>query len=242
MAKKELAINFANNLEIERMNLDISQAEMADRLGLSLSTYKRIINNETSKIDIYTAYRLYEFTRKSFLEYANDQDEYINISKKIHNLSKSQLNVLNSFVDFQLSCQDCKSDSEKFIPLFIPTGNMEDGMILDSAHYQKFDVSCYKNKYGTEIDCGIKITSNHLHPVYHLNDILLLSCTPIRDGDTGIFINKENGCAYIRKFHQNSPATLEPVNNLGKTFHVDIHNEKDMSKWIKFGHVISKIH
>ena len=48
MTKKELAINFANNLEIERMNLDISQAEMADRLGLSLSTYKRIINNETS--------------------------------------------------------------------------------------------------------------------------------------------------------------------------------------------------
>ena len=126
MTKKELAINFANNLEIERMNLDISQAEMADRLGLSLSTYKRIINNETSKIDIYTAYRLYEFTRKSFLEYANDLDEYINISKKIHNLSKSQLNVLNSFVDIQLSCQDCKSDSEKFIPLFIPTGNMED--------------------------------------------------------------------------------------------------------------------
>ncbi len=80
-----------------------------------------------------------------------------------------------------------------------------------------------------------------MHPVYNLGDILLISKQAIRDGDTGVFVNRENGCAYIRKFHQASPCILAPVNEYGETFLVDSYNKEQMDKWIKFGTVITKM-
>lgn len=244
MTKKELTTNFANNLEIERTKLHLSQSEMADKLDLSLSSYKRIISGENSKINLNIAYNLYNLTGKMAFEFCNQTNPYLSLISKIHSLTPSQLQVINSIIDFQLDCnrQAGSNSSQDLITVFIPTGNMEDGMILDSANYEKLDVSPYRSKFGDALTCGIKITSNHLHPVYHLNDILLLSCSPIRDGDTGIFINTNSNRAYIRKFHQTSPTILEPINGYGATFTVDSHNEKDMTQWIKFGHVLSKIH
>ena len=34
---------------------------------------------------------------------------------------------------------------------------------------------------------------------------------------------------------------LTPINNYGETFYVDSDNVDDMSKWIKFGHVLCKV-
>ena len=114
-------------------------------------------------------------------------------------------------------------------------------MILDSYNVEKLDVSNYRKAFGDALHIGIRITSNHLHPVYNKGDILLISRNPIRDGDTGIFINAQNKRAYIRKLHQTNPCELTPINNYGETFYVDSDNVDDMSKWIKFGHVLCKV-
>ncbi|MBQ0059090.1 MAG: DNA-binding protein, partial [Lachnospiraceae bacterium] len=103
------------------------------------------------------------------------------------------------------------------------------------------NIAGYRRKYGNEITCGIRVTSNHLHPVYLKNDILLISKRPIRDGDTGIFLNTETGCVYLRKFYQTSPCRLEPINGYGETFYVDSDSQEDMGKWIKFGYVLTKM-
>lgn len=118
---------------------------------------------------------------------------------------------------------------------------LTDGMILDSYNVEKLDVSNYRKAFGDALHIGIRITSNHLHPVYNKGDILLISRNPIRDGDTGIFINAQNKRAYIRKLHQKNPCELTPINNYGETFYVDSDNVDDMSKWIKFGHVLCKV-
>ena len=124
----------------------------------------------------------------------------------------------------------------------LPVGmNMADGMIFDSYNVEKLDVSNYRKAFGDALHIGIRVTSNHMHPVYNKGDILLISRNPIRDGDTGIFINAQTKRAYIRKFHQTNPCELTPLNNYGETFYVDSDNVDDMSKWIKFGYVLCKV-
>ena len=171
-------------------------------------------------------------------------DDVINLVKRIKKLSKSQRILIDSIIDTELALSAYKDESchtEDLISVLIPTGNMTDGMILDSYNVEKLDVSNYRKAFGDALHIGIRITSNHLHPVYNKGDILLISRNPIRDGDTGIFINAQNKRAYIRKLHQKNPCELTPINNYGETFYVDSDNVDDMSKWIKFGHVLCKV-
>lgn len=241
MTHLELSRQFADSLERERIRLGYSQKQMADKLELSLSAYKRIITYTTEKIDLYVIYRLYMLTGKLAYEFTSITDPYLETKRKIMALTPSQLSYIEALVDFENAFRDSHSDYEDYVTVYIPTGNMEDGMIYDSANVTKVRIPDFRNKYGSRVSCGIQITSNHLHPVYNKGDVLLLSKRPIRDGDTGIFVNKENGCAYIRKFHQTSPCRLEPVNEYGETFYVDSSNKEEMNKWIKFGCVLSKL-
>lgn len=237
----EINRNFADNLEIERSKLGLSQKEMADKLELSLSAYKRLINLTTAKIDLFTTYKLFLLTGKLMYEFMGISDASSSLKKKVMELSPMQVAYVDSMVDFEIEFAKHHGDADDFVSVYIPTGNMEDGMVYDSSNVEKVNIAEYRNKYGNKITCGIKITSNHMHPVYNLGDILLISKRPVRDGDTGVFINKENGCAYIRKFHQTDPCSLEPLNDYGETFFVSSRDKTGMDNWIKFGVVITKI-
>lgn len=245
MNHTEMADNISTNLEIERSRLGLTQAQFAEKLEMSLSSYKRIINCETTKLDVYTAYLIYKITGKYTCELAGYRDSYIDVGKKLKFLSKRQLNYIDALTDVELAFANSITQSGKnpddYIPVLIPTGNMKDGMYLDSCNSEEINISHYRKIFGSELHFGIKITSNHLHPVYHKDDIILISRNPIRDGDTGIFLNTQTHCAYIRKFHQTSPCSLEPINNYGETFYVDSNDVDDMNKWIKFGYVLTKI-
>ena len=203
MNRLEIVNNISTNIERERIKLGMSQAQFAKALDMSLSTYKRIANGESSRIDVYTAYLIYKLTGRFSCELTGFNDDVINLVKRIKKLSKSQR------------------------------------ILIDNV--EKLDVSNYRKAFGDALHIGIRITSNHLHPVYNKGDILLISRNPIRDGDTGIFINAQNKRAYIRKLHQKNPCELTPINNYGETFYVDSDNVDDMSKWIKFGHVLCKV-
>lgn len=242
MDKKTLTDNFANNLELERLRLNLSQAQMANSINLSLSSYKRLINGETEKIDICTAVNLYLLTQKLAFEFLSFSNPQLDVIKKIHQLSPFQLSFIDNMIDFELSIKpDTKEKTPHYITVIIPTGDMKDNMIYDSANFEKLDISSYSNKIKSHALCGIKVTSNHLHPVYNIGDILIIQKTPIRHGDTGIFINTETQRIYIRKFIQSNPCKLVPINDYGETFSVYSDDLDDMNKWIKFGHVICKI-
>lgn len=60
MTKQELAKNFSLNVERERMRLGFTQAEMAKKLEMSLSGYKKMISGETTRIDSYTVLLMYQ--------------------------------------------------------------------------------------------------------------------------------------------------------------------------------------
>lgn len=233
--------NFADGLERIRVELGYSQAKMAKELELSLSAYKRIITYDTERIDVYLAYKIYKMTGKLAYEIVGMSDPYLDIKRKIMGLSPSQLSYIDGIIDFEKAFASSHEDSEDYVTVFVPTGNMADGMIYDSSSVEKVNIAAERKRYGNRISCGIRITSNHLHPAYNQGDILLICREVIRDGDTGVFINKNNGCAYIRKFYQTSPCRLEPVSAYGEVFYVNSEDKKDMDQWIKFGYVITKI-
>lgn len=243
MEKHELYENLRINVERERIRLKMTQADFAKSIGLSLTTYKRFLSSESIKFDIYTLYLLYKKTGKLGFQFGNDSDPYLDLIDKITTLDQSQLSFISDLIDFQksLTTNTDKDMADDYVTVFIPTGNMHDGMLYDSTSYEAINIAAYRKKYGVAIHCGIRITSNHLHPVYYKNDILLISRTPIRDGDTGVFIDKTTGCCYLRKFYQTSPCSLVPLNGYGETFYVDDNNPDDMNKWIKFGRVLTKM-
>ena len=98
-----------------------------------------------------------------------------------------------------------------------------------------------RKRFGDRIGCALLVTSEYLAPAYHLNDILLIARDPVSDGDTGVFINKVTGLVYVRRFRQATPLRLEPLTYYGQTIYIDNTSEQEMTHWILFGHVLSKI-
>lgn len=239
---------FAQSTEAERTRLGLSQAEMACELQLSLSSYKRIINSEAGKVDMYTLYLLCNLCNKFAFELIGGDAPFLDTAAHLRDLSAAQLQFVHDIITFEVDFTDSAKKVENpvnsiddYVTVITLTGDMEDGMIFDSFNPRKVYMPQYRKMFGSLLSMGMEITSNHLHPVYHKGDILLISKTPIRDGDVGMFINKETNRTYIRKYHQTNPCTLEPVNNYGEVFTVDSNDPAAMSKWIKFGKILTKV-
>jgi len=242
LSKQEVVRNFILNTEKERVHQRLTQAQMAKKLEMSLSGYKKMISGVTAKIDLYTAQLLHYMTGKGIVELVDDQEEDIELLQQLRKLSPQQRRFIKGIIQFEIEFSPSSKEAEKeYLTVFVPTGNMEDGMIFDSAHYYKINASSYRKKFGDDLYCGIQITSEHLCPVYFPGDILLICRRAIRDGDTGIFLNKETGRAYIRKLKASTRWTLEPINGSGKPIVLDTASEEDMTNWIRFGYVLSKI-
>jgi transcriptional regulator with XRE-family HTH domain len=229
-------------LEEERYAFNYSQAAMARELGISLSAYKRIINGEVRRVELYTIYRLQQLTGKFMDELCRISSPFYESLPLLRKLTPQQRRFVHSVLQFEVAlAESIKADAseEDFVTMIIPTGELYDGMIYDSCNLGKVDIAPYRARYGDRIDCALLVTSSHLQPAYQENDILLINHGPIRNGDTGIFIDGQTGLAYIRKFRQTEPCRLEPITGYGKTFYLDSIEEEN--RWIKFGYVLTKM-
>lgn len=232
--------DFGLYLEMDRTGRNMSQKEYAKCLGLSLSSYKRIINGESSVKSVELANKLYRLTGKFLFEFTDESTPTLELVKKLKGLNSRQLAFINSIVDFELKYAD-SSDAENMISVIVPTGEVGDGMIWDSCSIEKVNADSYIKKFGPALTHGVKVNSTNLVPVYNKDDILLISRKPIRNGDVGIFIRHEDGCAYLRKLEAGKPAALVPVNGYGETFYIDYDDPEDLSKWILYGIVLCKM-
>lgn len=111
MNRLEIANNISTNIERERIKLGMSQAQFAKALDMSLSTYKRIANGESSRIDIYTAYLIYKLTGRFSCELIGFNDDIINLIKRIKKLSKSQRILIDSIIDTEVALSAYKDES-----------------------------------------------------------------------------------------------------------------------------------
>lgn len=244
MTRHEMINNFGSSIEQERAKLGYSQKKMAEALDMSLSSYKRIINGETNKINIFTVFHLYGLTKKLGFELCGNTSPQLMVYNSLTKLSDAQLRFITAVINFEAEFAEnltLAENEDDYITVLIPTGNMLDGMIYDSCSLEKINVFPYRKRYGDLINFGVRVTSDHLNPVYQLGDVLLICQQPIRDGDTGLFLDKNTGLLYTRKFYQTSPCRMEPINNFGQTFYIDSTNESEVKRWMKLGYVITKM-
>ena len=241
MTRQELASNFITSMERERVRRGYTQPQMADRLGLSASGYKKIIAGETSRIDLYTAYQVYKLSGKFIFELCGENSAELEAFQDYRKLTSSQKAFVNNIIHFEQNFQENNTAVEEYISVIVPSGVAEDGMIWDSANVIKVNASPYIHKFGGNLHCGLLITSDHLQPVYQMGDILLVSRRPPRNGDTGIFINKEEGRAYLRRYRQTDTIRLEPVNEYGVVIELSSNDMSDKGKWLKLGCILTKM-
>jgi len=246
MTKFELYSNFSKNIELERYRLGFTQQKMADSLNISLSKYKLLITNPIeTNIDVYLAHQVQKLTGKTARELCEDDIPEMQMLKWFRELPKHRQDAIRYIIEVEHELpRDGASDvgtasDHDCITCYVPTGNMEDGMTLDSRDFITINISEYKKRCHDRIDCAVKITSNHLHPIYVKGDILLISKRAPRDGDIGIFILKESRQLFIREFKQTKPCELRPINGYGEIMYVNSDDSEDMSRWIKFGTVIT---
>ena len=76
LTREQLSRNLGTNLERERFKLGYSQQDMAKALDMSLSSYKRLANGDTGKVDVYTVYKLSQLTGKMFYELCGESSDY----------------------------------------------------------------------------------------------------------------------------------------------------------------------
>lgn len=242
MTQQKILLNFIDNIEKERVRLNLTQAQMAQKLDMSVSNYKKLIAGQYRRPNLFLAQRLYELTVKLLFEFFDFDSPKLNAISKFMKLSDTQCSFIEGIIDFELAFSASKEENtDDYLTVLIPTGNCEDGMIWDSANVRKVNIAPYRKRYGSQINAGVEVTSNHLTPVYHMGDILLISRRPPRDGDTTIFLNTENGRAYLRRFIQQVPRILQPINGYGESFYIDPYNEDEVKKWVKYGVVLTKM-
>ena len=75
LTREQLSRNLGTNLERERFKLGYSQQDMAKALDMSLSSYKRLANGDTGKVDVYTVYKLSQLTGKMFYELCGESSD-----------------------------------------------------------------------------------------------------------------------------------------------------------------------
>ena len=46
---------------------------------------------------------------------------------------------------------------------------------------------------------------------------------------------------YLRRFIQQVPRILQPINGYGESFYIDPYNEDEVKKWVKYGVVLTKL-
>ena len=100
-----------------------------------------------------------------------------------------------------------KKADQCLLPIVIPTGMMEDGMIYDSLCTEYLDASPYFSQFGTHLMCAMKITDNSFYPIYLEGDLLLLAKDRLPHYGTICVLIHANQL-YIRRFVPGNPPKL----------------------------------
>lgn len=91
--------NLKKNIESERIRLGLTQAQMAEAIGMSLSSYKRMLSGEMNLRASLVIRNLYFLTGKYCWEFMEIKTPDLALSKKIRKLSPEQIEVVGKLVD-----------------------------------------------------------------------------------------------------------------------------------------------
>ena len=91
---------FIERIEQQRIKLNLSQSEMAYKLGMSPSSYKRLINGETSTKMFDVAIKFYYLTGTSIFGYDTNISKQHILLSKMSGMTDDELNFVEYIIDY----------------------------------------------------------------------------------------------------------------------------------------------
>lgn len=202
-----------NKLKQQKLTLS-SLASLSD---LSEDTLRSIIYGKSKDIKLSSLLKISDVLHCSIDELINHK-AYTNETQRIFDriLKLPQSSINNILVITTLEEKRLLNKSiygKHTIPLFIPKGNMRDGMYYDGNIYETMDITNYPDNLINDTSFGLKIMTDNYEPIYHKNDILLLSTNnKPKPSDIVLYINN-SGKIFIRRL---TNLGLEPIDDFGE--------------------------
>ena len=195
----------------------LSLSTLATLSDLSEDTLRSIIYGKSQDIKLSTLLKIADVLHCSIDELINRNrypQEIKKLFERILKLPKSSIKTIQAIIILEEKRLLQKSMyGKEIIPVFIPKGNMHDGMYYDGNTYESLDISNYPIKLINEVNYGIKIQTDYFEPIYYTNDIILISsCKSPNKSDIVIYINNI-GKIFIRQL---TDFGLEPIGNFGE--------------------------
>lgn len=183
---------------------------LSDRSGVPYETLKKLANAKIDNPSLQSVVKVaHAFDCSLDSLFLSESD----LAYKLHSLSARSLEFVEAITDLELALMHREKEmGQCLLPIVIPTGMMEDGMIYDSLCTEYLDATPYLSQFGTHLMCAIKITDNSFYPTYLEGDLLLLARDRLpRYGTTCVILHHRQ--LYIRKFISGSPPKLASLNH-----------------------------
>lgn len=228
---------FRTTLRKMLQNRKLTLNALAIQADMSEDTLRSIIYGKSQDIKLSTFIKIANVLNCSLDNLAGRsfyslQDQ--NMINRLANLPERSFNVINFVLQLEeQSILQKSSNGKDIIQVFLPTGNLKDGMHYDCFLSESLDISEYPPSIKNNTDLGIKIITRNYEPVYHPNDILLLSQKRMPEyNDIVLYIDNE-GRLYIRTYTENY---LLSINGFGKRIPT-----KDFKKYKAMGVVLKVV-
>lgn len=242
MHRLDIGKAFIENLEYERTVRGWTQAEMAKKLELSVSGYRKMISGQTGSIALYTAYKAACIFGIPILTLCGSRDYKDEVVQKLYNAPNNVLQRVEYYLDYtkKLSDYQIKQSHEenglRELDVITLQGFMHDGMWMASRSICK---KLVPNRYGDRMIQGVKVTENTFLPMYAKGEVLVVEEAPARCGDVVILIHLKTMRIYLRKLVYNKEYEMHPINGRGEIIKITKDNREE---WFDYGHVIGCVH
>ena len=91
--------NMRTNIERERERLGYTQQQMADAIGMSLSSYRRMLSGELNLRASIVIRNLFFLTGKCCWEFMEESTPVLEVGRKLRRLDKEELKAIEAIVD-----------------------------------------------------------------------------------------------------------------------------------------------
>lgn len=193
---------------------------------LSEDTLRSIIYGKSQDIKLSTLIKIADVFECSIDDligrpvYSKEEEFVISKFRRLSERSKRSVQFVLDFEEKTTLLRSTKG--RHVIKVYLPTGNMRDGMIYDSSTSEELDITEYPNILKENADFAVKVLSSNLEPIYYPNDIILFSRhRPPEFGDIILYVD-DSQKVYIRKYMKNG---LEPINDFGETIPLHKYNK-----------------
>lgn len=210
-------IYFRQNLKDKLQKSKISLSYLSAQADISEDTLRSIIYGKSQDIKLSSILKIahvLDCSLDSLIGRSLYSIQEESIIKQLRNLSEHSLRTVQVLIDLEeKTTLQNSSTGKETISVFIPTGNIKDGIFYDNSRFETLDITNYPQALKNKLAFGVKMTSSHFEPVYFMNDILLLSLENAPEvNDIVLTVNNE-GRIFLRKL---TPFGLEPINRFGK--------------------------